>query len=266
MRHWITTFSLFTVVAAAFVLISAPGLLAKRKTVNIEKKDSPAIIRIQTIPGGCSIVVSGVAVHQKTEEGKWLEMQCTEGAQSICVSNDSAVLSFHLTANLSKPVMTVANLRTGKVYTGISREKVDTVPCSFLSYDSPDMIGKLDDAIAFADSVLRLLPRPQSLDTPFLAPQFNAVEIPPEMIKLVNPGYPLMAKQGGIEGTVWVMALVNKDGVVLNARVAKTSSYPSLDSAAARSAWLCRYKPMVQQGRPVACWVVYPVKFNLNTR
>lgn len=97
------------------------------------------------------------------------------------------------------------------------------------------------------------------------AGEFVAAEVQPEMIKEVKPEYPRLAKQAGIEGTVWVMALVDKDGNVRDAKLAKSSGTPSLDDAAVKAAPLCKYKPAIQNGRPVACWVTYPCRFNLNT-
>ena len=86
-------------------------------------------------------------------------------------------------------------------------------------------------------------------------------EIYPEMIHEVKPEYPRMAKNAGIEGTVWVWAVVDKEGNVRDAKVAKSSGTPSLDEAAVKAALLCKYKPAIQNGRPIACPVTYPCRF-----
>lgn len=93
------------------------------------------------------------------------------------------------------------------------------------------------------------------------AGEFVAVEVQPEMIHEVQPIYPPLARQTRTEGKVWVMALVDKDGNVRDAKVAKTSGNGSLDEAAVEAAKKCRYKPGIQNGRPVAVWVTYPVDF-----
>jgi len=94
--------------------------------------------------------------------------------------------------------------------------------------------------------------------------EFVPVEIIPEMIHTAPLDYPRLAKQAGITGVVWVQALVDKDGNVRDARVAKSSGTVSLDEAAIKQAMDCKFKPGIQNGRPVACWVSYKVDFTLD--
>lgn len=94
--------------------------------------------------------------------------------------------------------------------------------------------------------------------------EFVPVEILPEMIYEQKPEYPRLAEQAGIEGLVWVRALVNKEGKVLDAVVEKSSGTASLDEAAVQAAYKNRFKPGIQNGRPIACWVTYKVEFTLG--
>jgi len=94
--------------------------------------------------------------------------------------------------------------------------------------------------------------------------EFVPVEIYPEMIHQVEPDYPRLARQAGITGTVWVKALVNEEGKVLKAIVAKSSGTVSLDDAAVEAASKNQFKPGIQNGRPVKVWVTYPVEFTLS--
>ncbi|HOP07199.1 MAG TPA: energy transducer TonB [candidate division Zixibacteria bacterium] len=94
--------------------------------------------------------------------------------------------------------------------------------------------------------------------------EFVAVEIYPEMIFNNPPEYPRFAKTAGIEGTVAVQALVGKNGNVLDARVGKSSGTAALDDAAVQAAYGCKFKPGIQNGRPVACWVTYAVEFEIG--
>ncbi len=94
--------------------------------------------------------------------------------------------------------------------------------------------------------------------------EFTPVEIYPEMIYQETPEYPRLAKQAGLEGTVWVKALVDKEGNVRDAQVAKSCGTQSLDEAAVKAAFKNKFKPGIQNGRPVACWVTYKVDFKLN--
>jgi protein TonB len=95
--------------------------------------------------------------------------------------------------------------------------------------------------------------------------EFVPVEIYPEMINQVQPEYPRFAKSAGIEGVVWVQALVDKDGSVVKAQVGKSSGTAALDEAAVEAAHHNTFKPGIQNGRPVACWVTYKVEFKLTS-
>ncbi len=84
----------------------------------------------------------------------------------------------------------------------------------------------------------------------------------PEKITHVQPVYPDIAREAGVDGTVMVQALVGKDGRVKEARVVK--SIPMLDAAAlaAVKGWV--FKPALSNNKPVAVWVGCPVKFSLR--
>ena len=94
--------------------------------------------------------------------------------------------------------------------------------------------------------------------------EFVPVEILPEMIHQETPKYPRLAKQAGITGVVWVKALVDKEGNVRKAIVGKSSGTASLDDAAVKTAYKNKFKPGIQNGRPVNVWVTYKVVFELN--
>ncbi|MBD3401473.1 TonB family protein [candidate division GN15 bacterium] len=94
--------------------------------------------------------------------------------------------------------------------------------------------------------------------------EFVPVEIYPEMIYQEQPDYPRLARQASLEGDVVVQVLVDKDGTVRDAIVAKSSGTASLDEAAIEAAKECRFKPGIQNGQPVACWVSFTYNFRLN--
>ncbi len=93
---------------------------------------------------------------------------------------------------------------------------------------------------------------------------FVPVEIYPEMIYQHTPKYPRLAKQAGITGLVWVSALIDEEGEVMKAIVGKTSGVTSLDESAVKAAYKCKFKPGIQNGRPVKVWVTYKVEFELT--
>jgi TonB family protein len=76
---------------------------------------------------------------------------------------------------------------------------------------------------------------------------------------LVAPAYPPAAREAGVQGRIWVRALVDTNGAVLNAQVVR--SIPELDSAAVAVARRCRFRPYQAQGAPVRFRVEIPVLF-----
>ena len=93
---------------------------------------------------------------------------------------------------------------------------------------------------------------------------FVPLEIYPEMIYRHVPDYPRLAEQAGITGLVWVKSLVDEEGAVRKAILGKTSGVNSLDQAAVKAAYKCKFKPGIQNGRPVKVWVTYKVEFELT--
>jgi len=94
--------------------------------------------------------------------------------------------------------------------------------------------------------------------------EFVPVEIMPELIFKNKPEYPRMVKDAGLEGTVYLRVLVKKDGTVGDAKVEKSSKIASLDEAALAAAFGCKFKPAIQNGRPVNVWVSFPYEFTLT--
>lgn len=93
---------------------------------------------------------------------------------------------------------------------------------------------------------------------------FIPVEKEPVMIYEEIPEYPRLARKIGLEGRIWVKALVDLDGTVMQAMVAKPSEMPMLEEAAVKAAYKNRFTPAIQNGRPVRVWVTYSVHFSLT--
>ncbi|MCK4301384.1 MAG: energy transducer TonB [candidate division Zixibacteria bacterium] len=94
--------------------------------------------------------------------------------------------------------------------------------------------------------------------------EFVKVGIQPELIYQHSPDYPTEAKKSGIEGTVWIKSLVDADGNAVKVMLAKTSGSDLLDKAALIAAEKNRFKPAVQDGKPVAVWVTFKTEFVLS--
>lgn len=95
--------------------------------------------------------------------------------------------------------------------------------------------------------------------------EFTPYDEPPEPLNEVKYDYPPLAKQAGIEGTVFVKALVDKKGTVRDAVIFKESgSSAGFEEVALEGAYKIKYKPAISNNQPVAVWVVYPVRFTLK--
>jgi len=73
--------------------------------------------------------------------------------------------------------------------------------------------------------------------------QFVPVETIPEILYFHQPTYPRFARQAGIEGTVWIQALVSKDGTVERALVLRSSGWKALDESALAAADVFEFRP-----------------------
>jgi len=65
--------------------------------------------------------------------------------------------------------------------------------------------------------------------------EFIPLEKQPEMIREHVPTYPRIAKEAGIEGHVYIRALVDVDGSVIKAEIARSSGVAVLDESAVSS-------------------------------
>jgi TonB family protein len=106
------------------------------------------------------------------------------------------------------------------------------------------------------------------IEQPEILPQpeeFVPYDEPPVPLNEGTYEYPPLAKQAGIEGTVSIKALVDKNGNVRDAFVFKASGCDlGFEKEALEAAFKIKYKPAISNNEPVAVWVVYPVCFKLK--
>ena len=93
---------------------------------------------------------------------------------------------------------------------------------------------------------------------------------PPVAINPVSPvDYPVPLLEQGIEGRVLLRLYTDSTGALVpdSTRVAESSGYPALDSAAVSGAAALRFAPALRHGRPVAGAFLQPIHFrNPRTR
>jgi protein TonB len=96
------------------------------------------------------------------------------------------------------------------------------------------------------------------------AQEFYAFDEPPVMLKFVNPKYPDLARQAGIEGTVLLNVLVGTDGKVLQVSVIQSDVTPAMEKAASEAAKQFLFKPAKQRTVAVKARVAIPIRFKLH--
>lgn len=92
----------------------------------------------------------------------------------------------------------------------------------------------------------------------------DAAEQAPVAVNPVSPvEYPRPLRDQGIEGRVLLRLYADSQGKLApdSTRVAESSGYPALDSAAIAGAAGLKYSPALRRGRPVAGPFLQPVHF-----
>ena len=79
-----------------------------------------------------------------------------------------------------------------------------------------------------------------------------------------QPDYPMLLREQGVGGVVWLRVWVDSDGHPGEIKLAKGSGYRLLDDAALRAVRLWRFVPAKQGAQSLASWVEFPIRFTLN--
>ena len=77
--------------------------------------------------------------------------------------------------------------------------------------------------------------------------------------------YPEIVKRAGIQGTVYVRAFVDEQGNVNKTEIVN-GVHPALDEVAVKAVKETKFKPGMQQGKPIKVIVAIPIRFRLNDK
>jgi TonB family protein len=95
--------------------------------------------------------------------------------------------------------------------------------------------------------------------------EFIAFDVSPVLENQPQAVYPDSAKIANVEGSVWVKVLIDKQGSVRKALIAKGSGKKvGFEEAALVAAKQATWKPAMTNNKPVAVWVSYEIKFALG--
>lgn len=138
------------------------------------------------------------------------------------------------------------------------------VPIETESEDVPDDVTIETTDLDFDDVALDLPPPPppdQETEEEEIL-EFWKVEEKPKLIKEVPPIYPEIARKAGLAGKVFVKFLVGKDGRVRDVQILKGQEI--FRQAAINAVMQFRFKPAMQNDKPVSVWMTQPLSFRLN--
>lgn len=79
-----------------------------------------------------------------------------------------------------------------------------------------------------------------------------------------KPHYPLLARQMGYSGTVWIMIDIDKQGIPTSVSIKKSSGYEILDRSAMKIIWKWRFNVSLSSRSNIARLVDVPIKFTLE--
>ncbi|QGZ43100.1 TonB family protein [Pseudoduganella flava] len=85
-----------------------------------------------------------------------------------------------------------------------------------------------------------------------------------EYIRAPQPVYPSIARRMGETGVVTLRVLVSEKGTPEQATVQQSSGSQTLDEAGRQAAMRSLFKPYMEDGKPVAVYVLVPINFRLS--
>ena len=143
-----------------------------------------------------------------------------------------------------------------------------SIPIATESEDVPDDVTIETTDLDFDKVDLQVPPPPGDDIAAIEEPEeeileYFMVEEKPVLIHRVAPVYPPVALKAGIEGTVHLKILVDKNGIVEQALAVKGKEI--FQKAALRAVNQYRFKPARQNDRPVKVYLVIPIRFRITS-
>jgi len=102
------------------------------------------------------------------------------------------------------------------------------------------------------------------------APTFTPYTVAPQLLnrnevaRMMIEEYLPLLKRSGIGGIVQVYFFINREGVVEDSRIYKSSGFDELDAAALAVAGVYRFSPAMNRDKLVPVWVALPIEFQVR--
>jgi protein TonB len=145
------------------------------------------------------------------------------------------------------------------------------VPVPECNVKTDSIFASQEDLARRADNIWKELDKGPGQIEPAIDPPADAEPLPdiykcverlPEPVMTSVPEYPDLAKRIGLDGSVTINVLVDKEGKVKKALLMKSTDdvfiQPALEAA---KKWI--FTPAIMNGKPVLVWVAIPFRFRL---
>jgi protein TonB len=149
--------------------------------------------------------------------------------------------------------------------------QVPTLPPPAISAPTTAIsIAPLENAITLPPPAAAAAEKPATPTVAAAAPAAPAPAAGPrtvtsgvEYLQAPRPVYPTLSKRMGEQGTLVLRILVNEKGLPDQVQVQTSSGFARLDEAGRQAALHALFKPYLEDGRPVAVFVIVPLNFTL---
>jgi len=121
--------------------------------------------------------------------------------------------------------------------------------------------------IALSILFLLSVAMPQTKDNqPNSAPKVKFVpyDEAPVALSKIEPVYPEIAREAGIEGRVVVQVFIDENGKVTDTKILEGIPESGLNEAAINAVTQTKFKPAMLRDQPVGVWITIPIDFALK--
>ena len=188
-------------------------------------------------------------------------------AATVMVSN-AATHAREMTATDATGSFRFAGLAAGEYETRVLKPGFAEAVRPMVLERDEDLVQKITLAPGTINETVRVSPSaaptgPQTMAAPKRIPVSSPVQAAALSLRVL-PTYPQTAKAAGIEGTVELEAVIDRDGVPQSLQVTNATADPDLARAAVEAVSQWRYRPTLLNGEPVEVATKIEVNFTLQ--
>jgi TonB family protein len=114
------------------------------------------------------------------------------------------------------------------------------------------------------------IPRPAEIEDPSWVPPFIPHDTPPRLVnaehvvRILQERYPMNLRDEGVGGVVLLWVFVDESGNPTKLQLRQSSGYDGLDQAAQSVGREMRFRPALNQDKPVGVWVAQQIRFEFQ--